>query len=60
MTEFGLVYGNDWFLLPLELPVGALYDLSGFEVRDSFGRGGADPCVRPPAAAAAGVTLAHV
>ncbi len=37
MTEFGLAYGNDWFLLPLELPVGALYDLSGFVVRDSFG-----------------------
>jgi hypothetical protein len=37
MTEFGLAYGNDWFLLPLELPVGALYDLSGFIVRDTFG-----------------------
>jgi hypothetical protein len=37
MTEFGLAYGNDWFLLPLELPVGALYDLSGFKVRDNFG-----------------------
>ena len=37
MTEFGLAYGNDWFLLPLDLPVGALYDLSGFTVRDNFG-----------------------
>jgi hypothetical protein len=37
MTEFGLAYGNDWFLLPLDLPVGALYDLSGFVVRDTFG-----------------------
>ncbi len=37
MTEFGLAYGNDWFLLPVDLPVGALYDLSGFKVRDNFG-----------------------
>ena len=37
MTEFGLAYGNDWFLLPLDLPVGALYDLAGFKVRDNFG-----------------------
>jgi hypothetical protein len=37
MTEFGLAYGNDWFLLPLDLPVGALYDLGGFRVRDTFG-----------------------
>lgn len=37
MTEFGLAYGNDWFLLPVDLPVGALYDLSGFKVRDTFG-----------------------
>ena len=37
MTEFGLAYGNDWFLLPIDLPVGALYDLSGFVVRDTFG-----------------------
>lgn len=37
LTEFGLAYGNDWFLLPLDLPVGALYDLSNFQVRDNFG-----------------------
>jgi hypothetical protein len=37
MTEFGLAYGNDWFMLPIDLPVGALYDLSGFVVRDTFG-----------------------
>lgn len=43
MTEFGLAYGNDWFLLPLDLPVGALYDLSGFTVRDNFGISAAVP-----------------
>jgi hypothetical protein len=37
MTEFGLAYGNDWFLLPIDLPVGSLYDLSAFVVRDTFG-----------------------
>jgi hypothetical protein len=37
MTEFALAYGNDWFLLPLDLPVGALYQLRGMQVRDNFG-----------------------
>jgi len=37
MTEFALAYGNDWFMLPLDLPVGRLVDLGGFKVRDNFG-----------------------
>lgn len=54
MTEFALAYGNDWFLLPIDLPVGALYDLSGFVVRDSFGVAApvqaSDHAVLPPPA----------
>jgi len=37
VTEFALTFGNDWFLLPVRLPVGALYTVSSFEVVDSFG-----------------------
>jgi hypothetical protein len=37
LTEFALAYGNDWFVLPVELPVGALYKVSKFTVLDSFG-----------------------
>lgn len=55
MAEFGLAYGNDWFLLPLELPVGALYQLDGMRVRDSFGVvapvRASDHALQPPPAA---------
>ena len=37
LTEFALAYGNDWFILPVELPVGALYKVGKFMVVDSFG-----------------------
>jgi hypothetical protein len=37
VTEFALTFGNDWFLLPVRLPVGALYTVDHFEVVDSFG-----------------------
>jgi hypothetical protein len=37
LAEFGLVYGNDWFLVPLELPVGSLFSVTSFTVRDTFG-----------------------
>jgi hypothetical protein len=37
LAEFGLIYGNDWFLVPLELPVGSLFSVTGFTVRDTFG-----------------------
>lgn len=35
--EFALVYSNDWFELPLELPVGSLTSIDTLRVRDSFG-----------------------
>ena len=37
VSEFALVYGNDWFELPLELPVGSLTWIDQLRVRDSFG-----------------------
>lgn len=39
VTEFALTFGNDWFVVPVRLPVGALYqvDADSFEVADSFG-----------------------
>jgi hypothetical protein len=36
-TEFALTFGNDWFVVPVRLPVGALYQVNGFEITDSFG-----------------------
>jgi hypothetical protein len=37
LMEFGLIYANDWFLLPFELPVGTLADVRGLAVTDVFG-----------------------
>ena len=37
VTEFALTFGNDWFVVPVRLPVGWLYRLGTFDVTDSFG-----------------------
>lgn len=37
LVEFGLLYANDWFLLPIELPVGSLTDVEGLAVTNVFG-----------------------
>lgn len=37
LVEFGLVYGNDWYVVPLRLPVGSLFRVTGCTVRDTFG-----------------------
>jgi hypothetical protein len=37
MVEFGLVYGNDWFVVPIEAPIGSLVRVRGVVVRDDFG-----------------------
>jgi hypothetical protein len=37
VTEFALTFGNDWFLVPVRLPVGWLYQVAAFEITDSFG-----------------------
>jgi hypothetical protein len=37
LTEFMLVYGNDWCLLPYEVTVGSLCEALGIVVKDVFG-----------------------
>lgn len=37
MIEFALVYGNDWFVIPVELPVGAVFTTRSLVVTDTFG-----------------------
>ncbi len=37
VLEYALVFGNDWYLLPLTLPSNALYRVAGFVVGDNFG-----------------------
>jgi hypothetical protein len=38
LSGFALVYGANWLLIPLEVPVGALVRITGLDVRDTFGR----------------------
>jgi hypothetical protein len=37
LVEYGLVYGTDWWLVPVELPVGSLFTVTDLRVRDTFG-----------------------
>jgi hypothetical protein len=37
LVEFGLVYANDWFLLPIQLQVGSITDIDGLAVTNVFG-----------------------
>jgi hypothetical protein len=37
LIEFGLVFANDWFLLPIDLPVGSLTAMRGLVVTNVFG-----------------------
>jgi|RhiMetdeSRZDD1v2_1073273.scaffolds.fasta_scaffold03227_8 hypothetical protein len=36
-AEMGLVFGNDWFVIPFELPVNSLCEIRGLVVTDVFG-----------------------
>ncbi len=38
LVEFATVYGNNWFVLPIKLPVGSLTLLDEVVVSDTFGR----------------------
>jgi hypothetical protein len=38
LIEFATVYGNDWYVLPMKLPVGSLTILDSVVVSDVFGR----------------------
>jgi hypothetical protein len=37
LVAFATVYGNDWFVLPVRIPVGTLSRVTRFVVRDVFG-----------------------
>jgi hypothetical protein len=37
LVEFGLVFANDWFLIPFQLPVGSLANVKGLAVSNTFG-----------------------
>lgn len=37
LMEFGLVYANDWFLLPFTLPAGSIANVAGMTVTNVFG-----------------------
>lgn len=37
LMEFGLVFANDWFIIPFSLPVGSLANVEGLTVRNNFG-----------------------
>jgi hypothetical protein len=37
LTEFALTYGNDWFVIPIDLAVGSIATVSTLTVTDTFG-----------------------
>ena len=37
MLSYATVYGNDWYVVPVRLPIGALCRVEDFTVRDVFG-----------------------
>jgi len=37
LMEFGLMFSNDWFILPLRVPVGGLLEVVELEVKSVFG-----------------------
>jgi hypothetical protein len=37
LAEFGLVFSNDWFIIPYRAATGALLDVKGIVVTDNFG-----------------------
>ncbi len=37
LIEFGLVFANDWFLIPFTLPIGSIASIKGLTVSNNFG-----------------------
>ncbi|HUR33875.1 MAG TPA: hypothetical protein VM032_08765 [Vicinamibacterales bacterium] len=48
VTEFALTFGNDWFVVPVRLPVGWLYQVASFTITDSFGTVASPQAIRNP------------
>lgn len=38
LAEFGLIYSNDWFMLPYPLPINTLCEIKGIVITDVFGQ----------------------
>ena len=38
LAEFGLIYSNDWFMLPYPLPINTLCEIKGIVLTDVFGQ----------------------
>lgn len=36
MIEFAVAYANDWLVIPVDLPVGSLFQISSLVVTDTF------------------------
>jgi hypothetical protein len=65
LAEFGLTYGNDWFVVPIDLPVGSIANITTLAVTDTFGEtiavpAAADEAWRMYHVAAAQGALAHL
>ena len=43
LLEFALVYGNDWFVLPIEVVTGSICRVAALEIVDTFGQRRAIP-----------------
>ena len=43
LAEFGLTYGNDWFVIPIDLRVGSIARVTALTVTDTFGETTAVP-----------------
>jgi len=52
LVEFALIYGNDWFIIPVELGVGSLTRIRSLTVTNSFGEQLTIPPLTPPSAPA--------
>jgi hypothetical protein len=50
LVEFALIYGNDWFIVPVELAIGSLTRVRSLKVIDSFGEVTTIPPFTPPSA----------
>lgn len=37
LAEYALVFGTDWFMIPIELPIGSLFRIKKLTVQDTFG-----------------------
>lgn len=37
MIEFAVIYGNDWFIVPVELPTGSVFQTRSLVITDTFG-----------------------